>query len=362
MKLFKRPFVYEKLRDDIIKQIKNDEIRPNECVFSENQLAKMYSISPKSVRKAVAELVNNGYLYTIKGKGTFVADQKKSTRSNASRSKILGLIVADLAISFHSDMVRAIEDTAYKNGFQIILGNADNDACKEAAYMRRFYKQGIKGLIVITGKNSPENKYFQYLSKKIPLVIVDGLIKGIKADYVTTDDITGAYEATKHLIELGHRRIAHLAGKPNISTSWNRLTGYKKALDEAGIKFNEDIVKQTDFIDERGYQTMKELLAMQNSPTGVFTVSDGVAIGAARAIQEANLRIPEDISLVGFGGLKGLNTEISLTTVSQTPYKIGEVAAKIFFEKIRGERDLFDVKEVILPVNLTIRGSTGIPG
>lgn len=359
LRLFRRPFAYEQLRDDIMQQIRNNEVKSNERIFSENQLAKIYGISPKSVRKAIAELVNKGYLYSIKRNGTFVANQKGSSKIKSKRLGIIGLVITDLAISFNSDIARGVEDEVHNSDYQLILGNSDNNIQREEKYMRRFCRERIDGMIIVTGKNSPNNKYFQSLDKSIPLVIIDSAIQGVRADYVTTDDITGAYEATKYLIELGHRKIAHLTGWSSISTSRNRLAGYKKALNEAGIENNGNIVKQTDFTEEGGNQATKELLAMGNRPTAIFAVNDIVAVGAAKAIQELKLRLPDDISLVGFGGLRGLDTNISLTTVVQPAYEMGKKAAEILVEKISKREPSDIIKEIILPTKLVIRASSG---
>lgn len=351
--------LYYQIKKQILTLIKNNVLKKDSPLPPEMELVAKYKVSRTVVGHALSDLAKEGYLYRIRGKGTFVAEPKKNTKQETHNIKTIGLIVADLAISFHSDIARAIEDEAHKRDYQIILGNSDNNAQKEEAYMYRFANQKIKGIIVVTGKNSLHNKYFQHLDNRIPFVIIDTFIDKVRADYVTTDDLTGAYEATKHLLDLGHRKIAYLAGRSDVSTSRIRLAGYKKALIEARIGFNEDLLKETDFTEESGYEAMKGFLAMENKPTAVFAVADMEAAGAIQAIREAGRQVPDDISVVGYGGLNnGLNTDISLTTVSQPAYEMGKIAARILFEKIKGKRSLSDIKEVILPTKLVVRAST----
>lgn len=353
--------VYHQLKQILISESK--KIGPGGTLPSFRELRKHYQLSQSTIDKAFFELEKEGFIYRIQGKGTFVADPKVKAKNEEDPHKIetIGLIVADLAISFHTDIARAVEDEAHKRDFQIILGNSDNKAQKEEAYMRRFSRQQVEGMVVVTGKNSLKNKYFQRLDKKIPFVIVDTFIDGVRANYVTTDDLTGAYEATKHLIELGHKRIIHLTGQQNISTSRNRLAGYKKALIGARIIFDEKLIKETDFTEESGYQVMKELLTIKNKPTAVFAITDLVAAGAIQAIREVGLQVPTDISVVGYGGLSnGLNVDVLLTTVFQPAYEMGKKTAEILFEKIEGKRGFADIKEVILPTKLVVRASSGV--
>ena len=351
----RKPFVYEELKKDIISQIKSGKLKPNNRILSENELSRKYEVSLKSVRRALKELKEENVIFAHKGKGTFIADSKSNRKKKSS--KILGLIVADLAISFHSEIARACEDEAHKSGYQVILGNTDNIAEKEEAYMRKFSSQGLDGAIVVTGKNSFRNKYFPHFVKTIPLVIVDTKIEGLKTDLVTTDDISGAYEAICHLISLGHRRIAHLSGPSNISTARQRIEGCRKGLMRHNVPLDESLVKETDFTEETGYQVMQRLLEGEKGITAVFAVTDTAALGAIKAIQEKGLKVPNDISIIGYGDLK-IASDIPLSTVFQPAYQMGEVAAEMLFEKIKGKRGLNDIKEVVLPTRLIIRKSS----
>jgi len=351
----KKPFSHEKLKEDILQKIRNGELKSGDRIFSISELSKKYKISTKSVIKAVEELKANKILFTHQGKGTFVNKTKNSSRSFNNKS--IGVITPDLLISFHTEIVVAIEKEAYQKGYYVTVGNVAQDFEKEESYMKDFVNQHFAGAIVITGMNSPSNKYFSEFTKQIPTVIVDIAINGVKTDFVTTDDVSGAYDAVCYLINLGHRRIAFIGGPAGVSTAQQRLEGYKKALIEHNIPINHNLINSTDFNEESGYRVMLEFLKMKQRPTAVFAVSDLSALSAIRAINACGLKTPEDISVVGYGDLRMIS-DIPLTSVRQPAYQMGKIAIRSLLEKIEGKRDLMEIKEVILPTKLIVRKST----
>lgn len=359
METYKRDFIYQPLKKNLIRQIEAGRLKRGDCILSEKRLVQRYGISNKSVRKAIKELVEEGYMLAIRGKGVFVVEDYK--KKNAVNADTIGVVVSDLAVSFHTEIVRGIEHEAERNGCQIILGNNDNNAKKEEMYLRRFIGQGLNGIIVVTGKNSIRNKYFREIGKDIKLVIVDTFIEDREDDYVTTDDEHGSYEAVKYLISLGHRRIADLTGPLEVSTAYNRHKGYKMALVETGTEIDEGLIRPTDFSEEGGYDGMKRILESGKDVTACVAVNDMVAWGAMRAIEEKALKIPEDISIIGFGDLRLNNSSSlprSLTTVNQQPYEMGKEAAKLVIGRLRGENGGRNTRKIVLPTRLIIRAST----
>lgn len=358
METHKRDFVYQPLKENLVRQIEAGRLKRGDCILSEKRLVQKYGISNKSVRKAIKELVEEGYLIAMRGKGVFVAEDYK--KKKAVNADTIGVVVSDLAVSFHTEIVRGIEHEAEQNGYQMILGNNDNNAKKEEMYLRRFVGQGLNGIIVVTGRNSIRNKYFREIGRDIKLAIVDTFIKGAEADYVTTDDERGACEAVKYLIGLGHRSIANLTGPGEVSTAYNRYEGYKRALREAGMAMDERLVRLTDFSEQGGYEGMKKILAKTRDVTACVAVNDMVAWGAMRAIEEQGLKIPEDISVAGFGALKLNNSSalpLPLTTVNQQAYEMGQEAARLVIGRLRGEGGK-NIKKIVLPTKLIIRTST----
>jgi len=350
-----KPFAHEKLKKAILQKVKNGELKPGARILSIGELGKKYGISAKSVIKAIEELKAENILSTHQGKGTFIASAEKSAGPS---NKTIGVITPDLLISFHTEIVVAIEKEAFKKGYQVVIGNTDNMVQKEEHYMKEFFRQGLDGAVVVAGKNSINNKYFSGFVTKTPVVLVDIAIEGIRTDLVTTDDVSGAYEAICHLINLGHRKIALITGPLDVSTARQRMKGCKKAFLEYAIPFNQNLIRTTDYNERSGYQAMLELLNVKDRPTAVFAASDVEALGVIKAIHSRNLRVPEDISVVGYGNLK-LVTEIPLTSVLQPAYEMGTIAFRNLLEKIEGTRSMADIKEVIFPTKLIVRESSG---
>jgi LacI family transcriptional regulator len=363
-----RNFVSDRLKRDLIYQIENNILKPGNAILSGPALARKYGISYVTVIKVINELVDKGFLYSNRGKGTFVADLKGSMRKDRysrvdSKTRfLLGVVIPNLSNRFFTEIIHGVEATANKNKYEIILCNAEDDPDKEEKYMRRLYERGARGLVFVTHKDSHLNRFALELSKKLPIVVVNVFIDRIKANFVASDDMRGAYEAVNHLIELGHKSILHLAGPLQTSTAKVRLDGYKNALSEHNINFDQDLVRETDWKRHSGYQEMKKFLIKEGKKiTAVFACNDTVASGAFKAIKDLGLNIPKDIAIVGFGNLEIAQLlDVPLTTVDQSSYQMGTVATRILVEKISAKGKAKSLRKEIIPTKLIVRESCGV--
>jgi DNA-binding LacI/PurR family transcriptional regulator len=197
------------------------------------------------------------------------------------------------------------------------------------------------------------------LSSRFPLVLIARKLKGENFNYVVLDNYRGAYDLTRHLIGLGYKKIAIVTGPANVSTGIDRLRGFREALKHNNIKLKDEYVVQCDFTRESGYSATKRLLGLKERPEAIFEGCDYMAMGGIDAIEEAGLRVPEDIALVGFDETEfASNKRIRLTTVSQRKYEMGKLAVQILIEQIEGEEKNY-VHKIVLDPELIVRESCG---
>ncbi|HRU31961.1 MAG TPA: LacI family DNA-binding transcriptional regulator [bacterium] len=280
------------------------------------------------------------------------------------KTHVLGLIVSDITNPFFTTIARGVEDTAIKNGFNTILCNSDEDVEKEERYIELLLRKRVEGIILSPADCDKRRRIEQIISRKIPLVLIDRRISGLQIDRVYSDSINGAYELTKYLIDLGHRRIGIIIGPRRISTAVDRVEGYKRALQEEGISMEEELIRWgKKYSREDGYLNAIELLTLEHPPTAIFGGNRLITVGILRAIRELKLRIPDDISVVSFDEVEDISvTNPFLTVISQNSYVMGVVATEQLLERIRGNnKSPEDLQKIVLQPRLVIRKSCGSP-
>jgi LacI family transcriptional regulator len=275
------------------------------------------------------------------------------------RTSLLGLIVRDIMSSFYPEIIEGIEDEAKKSDYSLILCTTKGNPREEAKYLRLLREKRADGIILnpAIGKHNNIKLFEELRQDKIPLVFIAYYLKEFKGLYVVVDHTLGGYMATKHLIELGHKRIGHL-GYSGIGDEIDkkRLEGYKRALVEYNIEFSQELVVKSVCSWKSGYYSMKELLKIKNRPTAIFAVCDMTAWGAMQAIRQAGLRVPKDIAVMGFDDLKIASLmEVSLSTVAQPKYEMGKIAVRKLIKKIEHK----NVRGTVLKPKLVIRKSSG---
>ncbi len=298
------------------------------------------------VEAAIAEL---GYVPNMLG---------PSLRFNQTNT--LALVLTDITNPFWTTLARGVEDAAQEKGYSVILCNTDESSEKQEQYLTMLLKRRIDGfLFVPAGDKAEPVRLIQ--KHKIAVVILDRNIPNVDVDIVRGDSFDGSYQLTRHLIALGHEYIAILSGPKNISTSVERVAGYRRAIEEAGLVYNSENVFWGTFSQDIGAEKAKQALNLMPRPTAFVAVNNFIANGAWQTIYQAGLSVPEDISLVTFDDIPVTITPSPYLTVAVQPaYEIGYKAAQLLLTRLLNEGPA-ERQEIILPVKLLIRQSSAPP-
>jgi DNA-binding LacI/PurR family transcriptional regulator len=277
------------------------------------------------------------------------------------RTKMIGMIIPDITNPFFPAVVRGAEDVAFSNGYRLILCNTDNDHAKELVHLNELRTYLPAGLIVIPSNFSDLTAQAKvYRQAGTGVVCIDRLPKNWEGDSVTADNEEGAYNATRHLLRMGHTRLAAISGPLHLTNAKERLGGFKRAVREAKLPLGPEYVQETTFDKSGGFSKTLVLLRLIPRPTAIFAGNDLIALGALLAIRELGLRCPEDVSLMGFDDLDFAEmTNPPLSSVSQSGYQLGTTAARILLDRLEGEKR--PAQHLILQTSLKLRHSVAAP-
>jgi LacI family transcriptional regulator len=274
------------------------------------------------------------------------------------QTKTLALILTDITNPFFTTVARGVEDTASEHGFTVMFCNTDESQDDEAEYLNVLVQKQVDGVLLVPAGCTPESVTF-LLDRNVPVVLLDRHIAEVDVDSVRGDSEGGAYMLTRHLIELGHQRIAILSGAQSVSTAQDRVDGYQRAVVEAGLDGDASLVHWGQYTPESGEQMARLALAQTPRPTAIFAANNFVAIGALHALRSAGLRVPEDVSLVTFDDLPMASLiDPFLTVVEQPAYAMGERATRLLLDRLAG-RSPAAPQTVVLPTELIVRKSSG---
>ncbi|MEM2367839.1 MAG: LacI family DNA-binding transcriptional regulator [Candidatus Bathyarchaeia archaeon] len=269
----------------------------------------------------------------------------------------IGVLVSDITNPFFAGLVRGIEDAALANGYSVIVCNSDEDPQKEDIYIRALQRRRIDGLLIVPTCSAPNSALINLVKQRIPFVFVDRKVKGIEAPAVLSDNAGGAYLATRHLIEKGHRRIGIVLGIPGTTTAEERFAGYYQALMEAGIPYRKELVVWGEYRVEGGRKAASQLISLRSPPTAIFSTNNLMTVGALQEIYWRGLKIPEEIALLSFDDLEWAELiRPPLTVVAQNPYQMGYRGFELLLTMLRGQT--IDFQDIRIPVELKLRGST----
>jgi LacI family transcriptional regulator len=311
-----------------------------------NQSAYVRPELQDRVHKAIAEI---GY----HPDGIARSLKKRSTQT-------LGLIISDITNPFFTALVRGIEDAANARDYALILCNTDERLEKERAYIRLLRSRRVDGLIMAPA-GAPDDYGRLTAEVNTPLVFIDRRIPSVPADAVIVDNVAGAQQVVQYLLDLGHRRIGAITGLPHISTTHERIQGYRQALESAGLAPDSALMLGGNSRLEGGFLAARELLSRDKRPTAVFATNNLMAIGLMRAVEESNLRCPEDISVACFDDFEWASVfRPRLTTVAQPIYDMGLKAAELLFGRMQGTLKV-DPREIVIAPSLVVRESCAAP-
>ena len=282
------------------------------------------------------------------------------------RTQTLALVVTDITNPFWTTVARGVEDAAQSAGFNVILCNTDESESKQQRYLDVLLQKRVDGILLVPAGASTElGEWIRRQST--PLVMLDRRIRLAQVDVVCGDSEGGAHQLVRHLLSLGHQSIAVLSGPRGVSTAEDRVNGYRRALTEAGLEVRADWVRYGEFGQKSGYVMARQVLATVPPPTALFAANNFIAVGALRALREAGLRVPQDISVVAFDdAVSELVIEPFLTVVDQPAYEMGKRATELLLARLSGSA-ANGHQEIVLPTQLAVRrssspcGSSGQP-
>jgi DNA-binding LacI/PurR family transcriptional regulator len=272
------------------------------------------------------------------------------------RTHLVGVMVSDLHNPFFADVVAGIQEQAARTGYKVLVNSGNRAAAREADAMETLLQLRADGIIL--GSPVLDDEVIGRASREVPIVLVGREAHGPAVDSVTNDDRAGAEVAVEHCVSLGHRRIAHIDGGHGAGAPARRH-GYEAAMKRLGLGDLVSVVSGT-YTEEGGHTGCLLLLAQKPRPTAIFAANDLAAIGALNAIEESGLKVPDDVSLVGYDNtsLAALR-HISLTTIHQPRLEMGQLALSTLLERVDQDRE--EPRRVILSPSLVVRASTAPP-
>jgi len=284
---------------------------------------------------------------------------RTAQRLRAGRSHVIGLIISDIQNPFFTAIVRGIEDVAYRDGYSLILCNSDEDPEKEKLYINVMRSEEVAGVILVSASEAAP-QVDDLIAYNIPVVAVDRQIDDREIDSVLAANIEGACEAVTYLIQLGHRHIGFIGLPLTRTPGKERYEGYQRALRDHNLPLSPDLVRIADAKQPGGYNAAHDLLVNQPHITALFVANNLMTLGALTATRQRGLKIPDEISIVGFDDMPWASLlQPPLTAVAQPTYQMGQRAAELLLGRMK-ERTK-PVANERMQTQLIVRGSTGKP-
>lgn len=326
-------------------------------------IARELGISPSTVSKAL-----KNHPDISETTRTLVSELARKLKYNpnpialslrSSRSKIIGLIIPEIIHHFFSSVISGIEDVAYDAGYNVMIYQSNESYNREVMACEALVSSRVEGILIAFSK---ETRNYDHLKRIVedgmPVVMYDRVCDEIQSDKVTVDDYEGAYNAVCHLASTGCKRIAHLSGPPGLRITDLRKSGYLDALKDNSLKIDRDIIVYCDTFKQSLIRT-KQLMNLPQPPDAIFTVNDLTAAGVMKALHEIGLRVPQDVSLVGFSNnLMSEVTNPTLTTVDQHGYQIGQTAIQLLLDRLMNSSSSRPYIHQVIKTDLIIREST----
>jgi len=320
---------YFQLQRWLAEQIEQGIFKPGDKIPTEAELVQIAGLARATIRQAIQNLVNMGYLTRKRKLGTFVLNRKLATPNRT----MIGLLVPDIRVGYAPELARGAEDEASNNKQNLILCSSDDLFVKAEYHADRLIENSVAGVIFVpTAASDEKNKFIieKFQNRNIPVVLADRIIPGINIDHVTTDNFNGAYKLTEYLIKKGHKSIA-ITLSTLFSTERERLEGFKQALSDYGLDANSSIIVTNDgrYAEETYVRLAKKILKKKKNYSAIFAGHDRIAYLINLVAKELNINIPEDISLAGYDDLlPQCQHQIDLTTMHQPIYEMGVESMK----------------------------------
>lgn len=350
---------YFTLMEELKEKIISGRIQPGEKLPSENQFTVQYSLSRHTVRKALSLLEQEGYIEACHGKGTFCSEKMRHMK----KSRNIAVVTTYISDYIFPRLIQGMDNVLSEQGYSIILKNTGNSRQKEAKCLEELLQKDIDGLIIEPSKSQLSCRHpglYENLEKyQIPYIFIQGIYTEMKdKPHILMDDTRGGYLVTKYLLEQGHRRITGFFKADDIQ-GIQRHKGYVRALQEAGIPYDPDLVVWFHTEDRRSKPSMmvKEMVKTGSLPHGIVCYNDQIAVQVIESLEDCGLQVPKDISVTGYDNSLYAQRGTGITTIAHPQERLGEMVAELILEKINGVSEEDSKVERLIQPELIVRGS-----
>ncbi|WP_067839435.1 GntR family transcriptional regulator [Amphibacillus sediminis] len=363
---------YSIVKQAIKSKILDGTFQPHQKISSESELMKQFNVSRHTVRLAIGELVNQGWLYREQGAGTFCADRSKlDTGQSINNQKSIAIITTYISDYIFPSIIRGAESYLSQNGYHVSLFSTNNDHENERRFLEKILTQHFDGVIVEPTKSATSNPNINYYlnleRQNIPYIMINAYYDELEPLSITLNDEQGGLLQTEHLIELGHKNIAGFF-KNDDGQGSKRMKGYLKAHRKHGLSINPNniITYRTEDKYHKPSEELEKLLALTDAerPTGIVCYNDELAIALLDVLRRKKLRVPEDISIVGYDdSFLTEVSEVKITSIKHPQSEMGKVAAETILDIVKvsnaNPRKTKEVTEsIVFEPELVVRNST----
>lgn len=334
---------YEKVKENLKKLIKTGKYKSGDKLPTESELMKKYNVSRYTIRRAAGELENEHYIYRIQGGGMYVDDWKKKKKRALVNTKMIGIVTTHLADYIFPRIISGIDKVLSENGYSLILSNTHNNPEEERKALQRMIDNQVSGIIIEPTQSALDNPNMDIYKKieedGIPAMLINAHYPNLNLPYLEVDDRKAEQEMTNYLIKMGHKRILGMFQVDDMQ-GVNRMRGFFDAyMQHPEISYlSENIMYQSAENMSPIFGKVVSALQSENHPTAIVCYNDALAIQMMDVIRSVDLRIPEDISIVGFDNyILGRYINPKLTTVDHPKEKMGIDAAKMIIKMVNHE-------------------------
>ena len=260
----------------------------------------------------------------------------RSLKSN--QTKLLGMVLPDITNPFFSDIIRGAESAAFERGYLLLTANTDEQVEREKRFVAALRSRRVDGILLAAAASKGEAHLKSVIAAGVPIVCLDRIAPGLRVDAVLADNVRGTQECIRHIIRLGHTKIAIITGPLELQIARERLAGYRAALAEADLDYSADRVMQGDFREEAGYRLGKDLLLRRERPSAIFACNGVMTLGLLVALDELGVKCPDEIALATFDDLPFARSfHPRLTAVAQPGNRIGQQGANLLIDRVEGK-------------------------
>lgn len=319
---------YEKVKEEIISWAVNEKYKPHEKIPTESELMELFKVSRHTIRRAISDLAAEKYLYRLQGSGIYVSDFKQN-EIYLTNNKNVGVLTTYISNYIFPDIIRGIEDTLYDESYSLLLSSTKNNIMLESSNLKNLLAHKIDGLIVEPTKSayqSPNMGYFNNLIEQdIPFIMINASYSQVKVPSLCVDDLKGGNIAAKYLITLGHKNIAGIFKVDDLQ-GVHRMNGFITGCQESNVLLRQD--KILTYLSEETNtllpEKIKNVLKQEKRPTGIFCYNDEIAYMVLNIAYDLKLKVPEDLSIIGFDDSPMATImEPKLTSITHPKEKIG---------------------------------------